>query len=180
MTSASAAQPQGRPAARSDAAAGRVSEDIAQAQACAHTKTAHFEFTHRRAQWSRAPGGGIAQPAAQANLHLWLAVACAAGCADLPHGHPHRVDELEWYRADCLLPEGGVMPIVIDHIAPTADWHAELLRARDLLLARAWQPTATDKQRHRAAALAELARALRVEHPLSLPQPANPEERIAA
>ena len=152
--------------------------------------TAAQEFSHRRAQWSRAPGG-IAQDAAQANLTLWLAIAAAAGCAELPHGHPARVDELEWFRVEPLAIPGqpepaSTIPIMPDDIAKPEHWHAELLRARDKLAARASAPGATPAQIERARALVHLARALRVEHAAQFgadltPAPAaEPEERQAA
>lgn len=123
--------------------------------------TAKAEFQRRRQAWQQA-GGRAPSEQADANLHLWLAIACAAGCADLPHGHPDRLDELEWFRADRIYPPGDTSPIPVypHHIAPREQWQAELARARETLLTRAWHPDATDEQRTRAAAVAELARAL--------------------
>lgn len=146
--------------------------------------TAKAEFERRREAWRRAPGG-IETPQAQANLHLWLAIACAAGCADRqawldnaaaggdPESNPY-LPELEWFRADRIYPprdssltaSGSAaigqqeMPVYPHHIAPREQWQAELARARDTLLARAWHPDATAEQRTRAAAVAELARTL--------------------
>lgn len=149
-------------------------------------ETAAAEFRRRRAAWQRV-GAGQPSNKAEANLRLWLAIACAAGS---------QLDELEWFRPERVFPLKGdpsassspavgqdKMPILLDWIAPRDQWQAALLRARDTLLARAWHPDATAEQRTRAAAVAALAHHLRCslhrDQPEERPGASNPERKAA-
>lgn len=145
--------------------------------------TAKAEFERRRQAWCGAPGGIEGAPA-QANLHLWLAIAAAAGCAERSDQASY-LPELEWFRAERIWPLGDTSPLPVypDDIAPQAEWQAELARAADTLMIRAWHPIASDLQRARAAAVADLARHLKC--PLHQPAPdagegTAPDERKAA
>jgi len=129
-------------------------------------ETAVAEFRRRRASWQKAcrasasSSGAVgritpgAEPtaAAEHNLRLWLAICAAAGCGQGPDPLP----ELEWLRGTAIYPPGATPPPMLAcEIAPRAEWQAELLRARDVALARAQAAAGGSADQH--AALRDLA-----------------------